>query len=220
MRTMKRDVELIVLNHTKFGENSIVLHTLSREYGRRSFLLRVGKKTGMALFLPLNILEATVVENPKASLWTAHGFSSRYPLAGIRSNLYKNSMTLFMSEVLWRTIKEGASEDGLYDWCMRSILTLDALDNDFSNFHVRFLLELAVALGFSPSMDDLRPFVQEHAALAQRLLKADLTESLLIPMNGQQRNALCEEIIRYLEFHTESAINVRSLAVLRELFAS
>ena len=69
-------------------------------------------------------------------------------------------------------------------------------------------------------LDDLRPFVQEHAALAQRLLNADLTESLLIPMNGQQRTALCEESIRCLEFHTESAINVRSLAVLRELFAS
>ena len=55
---MKSKAELIVISSTKFGENSIVLHTLSREYGRRGFLVRVSPKTAMALFLPLNILEA------------------------------------------------------------------------------------------------------------------------------------------------------------------
>ena len=41
---MNLNIELIVLNYTKFGENSIALHTLSREYGRRSFMVRIGKK--------------------------------------------------------------------------------------------------------------------------------------------------------------------------------
>ena len=34
-----------------------------------------------------------------------------------------------------------------------------------------------------------------------------------------QRNALSDSLIRYLEFHTESTLNIRSLKVLRELFA-
>ena len=38
---MKSKAELIVLNHTKFGENSIVLHTLSAEYGRHGFLVNL-----------------------------------------------------------------------------------------------------------------------------------------------------------------------------------
>ena len=59
-------IELIVLATTPVGENAIVVHTLSREYGRRGFLLRPGKKAGMALFLPLNILEADVVESPSS----------------------------------------------------------------------------------------------------------------------------------------------------------
>ena len=52
---MKSKAELIILNHTKFGENSIVLHTLSSEYGRRGFLVKVSPRTAMALFLPLNL---------------------------------------------------------------------------------------------------------------------------------------------------------------------
>ncbi len=216
---MKNSTELIILNHTKFGENSIVIHTLSQAYGRRSFLVRVGRKSAMSLFLPLNILEADVTENPKATLWTAAGLSVRHPLNGIRSNLYKNTMTLFMSEVLYRVVKDGAFEEGLYEWCSRSILTLDALDSDFSNFHLLFLLELAVALGFSPTLQDIAPFAGEHLKDIRNLMQADFSQALLLPLNGETRNAICEDILRYLEFHTESRIDVRSLAVLRELYA-
>ena len=108
---MKNSTQLIVLNHTKFGENSIVVHTLSRAYGRRGFLIRVGKKGAMSLFLPLNILEAEVHENPKANLWSATALTALDPLSGIRSNLYKNTMTLFMSEVLYRTVKDGEGDE-------------------------------------------------------------------------------------------------------------
>ena len=215
---MKRDVELIVLNHTKFGENSIVLHTLSREYGRRSFLLRVGKKTGMALFLPLNILEATVVENPKASLWTAHGFSSRYPLAGIRSNLYKNSMTLFMSEVLYRVVKEDTNEEGLADWLKKQILTLNALESDFSNFHLLFLLSLCGILGFAADPRGLAPFAGGHLRHVDPLLTLPFEQALRYPLRGEDRSGIARAVLAYLEHHTESAIRIRSLDVLHDLF--
>ena len=45
---MTVSAELIVLHLTKTGDNSIVIHTLSREYGRRSFFVRgVGKSSMM-----------------------------------------------------------------------------------------------------------------------------------------------------------------------------
>jgi DNA repair protein RecO (recombination protein O) len=61
----------------------------------------------MSLFLPLNILEADIQESNKTNLFTARNLSARYPLTGIRNNLYKNSMTMFMSEVLFKVLKEG-----------------------------------------------------------------------------------------------------------------
>ena len=218
---MTSNTELIVLHTTKFGENSIVAHTLSKEYGRRSFLIRgVGKRAVMTLMLPLTVLEAEVVETTKSTLFTARNLTAKYPLMGIRNNIYKNSMTLFMSEVLYRTLKDGANEEGLFEWCERSILLLDAIENDFSNFHLRFLLEFAVALGFSPQARDLMPFVGDHYPLVERLMKEDFADVMLIPMNGLLRNEIAESILRYLEFHTESAINIASLKVLRELFGA
>ena len=217
---MTKNTELIVLHTTRFGESSVVVHTLSKEYGRRSFLVRgAGKRATMTLMLPLTVLEADVVETGKSSLYTAKNLSAKYPLLGIRGNIYKNTMTLFLSEVLYRTLKDGSNESGLFEWCERSILLLDAVQSDFSNFHIRFLLELAVALGFSPEIRDLQPFVGEHYALAERFMTGDFADTMLIPMTGPMRNEMAEGIIRYLEFHTESSINIASLRVLRELFS-
>ena len=215
---MKSKAELIILNHTKFGENSIVLHTLSSEYGRRGFLVKVSPRTAMALFLPLNILEAEVTENPKSSLWYARNFVSVNPLNGIRGNIHKNTMTLFMSEVLYRVVKDQTNEDGLADWLKAQILTLDALQSDFANFHLLFLLNLCAALGFDPDPAGLAPFVDKNLLAVEALVRQPFAEALLLPLSGADRNAIAESILKYIEYHTESAVNVRSLAVLREIY--
>ena len=217
---MTQNTELIVLHTTKFGENSLVVHTLSKDYGRRSFLVKgAGKKSMMSLFLPLNVLEADILETNKSTLFTARNLTAKHPLLGIRNNMFKNSMTMFMSEVLYRVVKDGAYEQGLFEWCEKDILLLDAIQTDFSNFHIRFLLELTVALGFSPESQDLMPFVGEHYPVVEKFMTLPFADSMLIPLNGVARNEIAEEILRYIEYHTESSVNVNSLKVLRELFA-
>ncbi len=217
---MTQSTELIVLHTTQFGENSLVVHTLSRDYGRRSFLVKgAGKKSSMSLFLPLNVLEAEILETNKSTLFTARNLTAKHPLLGIRNSMFKNSMTMFMSEVLYRVVKDGAYEQGLFEWCEKDILLLDAIQTDFSNFHIRFLLELTVSLGFSPESQDLMPFVGDHYPVVEKFMTLPFADSMLIPLNGAARNEIAEEILRYIEYHTESSVNVNSLKVLRELFA-
>ncbi len=216
---MTTDTELIVLNTTKFGENSIILHALSRDFGRRGFLIRVGRRTGaLTLLQPMNILEAQVTENPKSSLWTARNLGAKYPLEGIRSSFDKNAETMFMSEVLYRTVRDEALEEGLFDWCRKMILTLDSMESDYSNFHIRFLLEFAGALGFSPEIGDLAPFAGECIGELSRFMDLPFGESMLMPLTGAQRSSICRGIVKYLEYHTESTINLRSLEILHELY--
>jgi len=217
---MVKVTEFIVLHTTKFGENSLVVHSLSKEYGRRGFLVRgAGKKSAMSLFQPLSILEADIIESSKSNLYTARNISLRHHLSGIRGNMFKNSMTMFMSEVLYRCVKDGANEEGLYEWCERDILLLDSIESDFSNFHIRFLLELSIALGFSPQTQDLMPFTGVHFPVVERFMTESFAQTMLIPLSGSVRNEIAEELLRYIEFHTESALNVNSLKVLRELFS-
>ena len=215
---MVRSTQLIILNTTKVGEKSLVLHALSPDWGRRSFLASVPRGGGMALFQPLGILDAEIIENPRSDLWRAHAFSARHPLTGLRTSPAKSAMSLFMAEVLYRTIRDGAREEGFFEWCERSILTLDALEGDFTNYHLRFLLELAAAMGFAPSLEDLMPFAGEHLAQVRSLLQSDFAGCLLVPLSGEARSEIAELLLRYLGYHTETRIEARSLRVLRELF--
>ncbi|MBR6280321.1 MAG: DNA repair protein RecO C-terminal domain-containing protein [Bacteroidales bacterium] len=193
---MKTRAELIVLNHTKVRDNAIVIHTLSREFGRRSFLVSVRKGASMALFLPLSLVEADITDNPRSQLSRAADFLSRNPLHDIRSNVHKNAMTLFISEVLYRVVREGVYEDGLYEWCEKTILALEALEGGYAAFNTRFLIELAIALGFAPDTAALLPFMDQ----------------------GDKDNI--DALLRYLSFHLGCELNIRSLKVLRELYAT
>lgn len=211
-------MRLIVLNTTRTGEKSLVVHSISREYGRRSFIVNAGPKTLMSLFLPLNIIDAEVVENRKSDLWRLRSIKSAEPLGGIRSDIYRNTMTLFMSEVLFRTLREGVFEDSLYEWCEKSILTLNALEGGYSNYHLWFLLELCSVLGFRPSIEDMAPFTGRYHSTVSALLSKDFAGFMMTPLNGESRNALASIFIKYLSVHTEFAIEVRSLSVLGEIF--
>ncbi len=209
---------LIVLNSTKVGDSSLVLHCLCARLGRHSFIVGVRKGGSKALYLPFSILDAEIVENSKSDLWRLHSASAVYPLNGIRSSFDKNAVTLFMSEVLFRTLREGAAEEGLFDWCERSILTLDALEGNFANYHLRFLFELASAMGFSPDAESIVPFAEGNLREISDLLSAGFEEFLLYSLNGAKRSAIADSLLRYLSAHLEIPLNIRSLAVLGELY--
>lgn len=215
---MNISTQLIILNITKTGEKSVVLHTLSPDFGRKSFITTVSKSSPMAMFQPLNILDAEVIENPKSDLWRLRSISAGHALNSIRTNLYKNSITLFMSEVLFRAVKDGAREDGLFEWCTKQILTLEAMGSDFSNFHLRFLLELAGELGFRPDREGIAPFAGAQYDHIASLLTSSFAESMLVPLTGNDRNEIATALLEYLSFHSESRIEARSLKVLKELF--
>lgn len=213
---MKDADRIIVLHSTAFSEKSLVIHCLSRQYGRRSFLVGNVSRTA-AFFQPLNILDCEIAANPKSSLFRASAFQSAHPLAGIRSSYGKNAISMFMAEVLFRALREDADESGLFEWMESEILLLDALEGSYANFHIRFLLDFAAAMGFSPSMEALLPFMEECGAAAGTFLRCSPADSMLVPLNGTQRSFLCTRLLKYLEFHLESKLNIRSLAILQEL---
>ena len=216
---MKQALEFIILGTTKVGEKSLVLHTLSAEYGRRSFIVSVSKSSSMALYLPLNILSGEVSDNHLSDLWRVSGLRAEYPLASLRGDVRKNTMTMFLSEVLFRCLRDGEYSVDLYDWCRQSILTLDALGEDFANFHLLWLLDLCGVLGFGPRVEDIMPFAEEHYEDLRQLLTLDRSSALLLPLSGARRSDIASTLLEYLSYHLDTKLNIRSLAVLRELYS-
>lgn len=210
--------EFILLHTTRYGDSSIILHTLSKEYGRKGFFVKnISRRCVSSVFFPLAILEADTDDHVRSRMPNVRNVSLRYALNGIRNNLKKGAISVFVSEVLFRVVKEGMQDSALYDMCERNILLLDAMESDFSNFHLYFLMEFIIALGFSPAPEDLEPFMGEHLSLMSDFISLPFSEAMLVPMSGGIRSELAERLLKYIEFHIESPVNVNSLKVLKEL---
>ena len=209
--------QFIVLNVTKSGEKNLVVHTLSSEFGRRSFIVSASRQTPMALLQPLSIVDAEIVPNPKSELWRAKGLSTEFPLTTLRSNPGKSAVCMFLSEVLYRAVHEGSYEQGLYEWCRGSILTLDALEGNWANYHLLFLLELCSAMGFAATAEALLPFAEGCYEPLKALATSGEAQALMLPMSGKERSEIASALLDYLSWHTESRLKVRSLKVLSEI---
>lgn len=214
---MQIATRIIVLNTTKVGERNMVVHAISPDLGRRSYIVSASSKSGsMARWQPLSILSVEVTSNPKSDLWRLSGAGALHSLNGLRTNMYKSAVCMFMAEVLFRTLRDGL-EPGLYEWCEKTILTLDSLEDSFANYHLRWLLELCSAMGFAPSLADVAPFAGEHLA-EFKVLMGQFEDALTLPLQGSVRSDIALSLLDYLSSHLEYHLDIRSLPVLAELF--
>lgn len=193
----------IVLHTTKFSENSVIVHVLSRRMGRRSFISGSAGRQGARL-LPLSINEVSVTPNPKSTLYRESNIQPLYSLSGLRGDLFKNAITLFLSEVLFKVLPEDVVDEELFDWCRSEILRLDAAPaEDVANFHLNFLIGLAGHLGFATDAEHLLPFSVSDVPSVS---------------SGTARRETAQALINYISFHSGRTVNIRSLDVLSDLF--
>ena len=213
---------IIVLHLTKYGDSSMVVHTIDSTSGRCSYLLRgIGKNKKISQFHPLALLDIVSSFSPKSSL----GFIKEYvpcaSLDSLRSNLHKSSMALFISEVLYRSVCEQSSDERLFNWLCTAIETLENCDETL-NFHLWFLVGFCTVLGFGPSsegvFDGSEMFQPESLRVVRQLSTLSFDEAMKIKLTGSRRSDFCEQIIHYLSFHLGVNLNIRSLDVLHELY--
>lgn len=217
---MREKVRIIVLNTTDFGDKSLVVHCISDRWGRRSFMASRSSKASSGIYSPMNIVDCEVTPSTKSDLWRMQNPALHMPLASIRGSICKTAISLFMSEVLYRTVREPVQDDGeFFSWCEKAVMTLDNLGSDFANYHIVFLLGLAAALGFRPDTDSIAPFAGRQLTRLRQFLTLDIPEAMLVSLSGSERTDICRCIIKYLEAHTEYRLDINSLDVLHELFA-
>ena len=85
--------EFILLHTTRYGDSSIILHTLSKEYGRKGFFVKnISRRCVSSVFFPLAILEADIDDHVRSRMPNVRNVSLRYALNGIRNNLKKGAI--------------------------------------------------------------------------------------------------------------------------------
>ncbi|MBC6425606.1 MAG: DNA repair protein RecO [Ekhidna sp.] len=216
----------IVLNYIKYGDTSIIAKIFTEAYGYGSYIVnsirsRKSKKS-IGYFQPFSILDLVLYLKESRDLQRISEFKSHIPLHSIHQDLYKSTITLFLSEVFSKLLQsEQSSNPSLYAFAEASIHTFDQIRQGVANFHIQFLLKLTSYLGFeienvehlfSPT-DKLMVSKDEHHLL-QKMLKNPYGFSY--DLNGSIRGRMIDAILSFYEHHLHIS-KPKSLKVIRSI---
>lgn len=213
----------IVFRFTKYGETSIIVAIFTELLGLQSYIVNgVRSKSGknkIALYQPLTLLDLVVYHRANANINRIKEIKCLYPFQGIPTDIKKSAIAIFIIEMMNKTVKEESHAQELFDFLIRSLITLDKLEDSTANFHIIFLLKLTRFLGFGAHhVNDVlgvRMTSVENEAIIHKLLTSDYTD--LVPMQNEQRREILDLILKFYADHIENLGEVRSIQVLREI---
>lgn len=238
---MQVNTKAIILSSLKYGDTSLIVKAFTESDGLKTYLLKgvlTSKKGKLkaAYFLPLMQLELVATHRNKGSLESIREVKVSVPYKSLHTDIVKNSMVLFLAEMLSNSIQEQEQNKGLFNYLEYALYWLDAHDS-ISNFHLLFLLNLTKYLGFYPDTSfqnrnyfdlvegsfcatpSLNPIIQgENLTSFKRILGINFDALQTIQMNKPQRQELLKMVIMYFELHLQGFRKPKSLAVLNAVF--
>ena len=232
----------IVISAIKYSDTSLIAKLYTREAGLSSYMMKgiLKSKKGKlkaAYFQPLTQLNIVASHQEKRNLQSIREAQVINMYKTIHSNVIKQSLVLFLSEMISNSIQEEEPNELLYDYIESSFLWLDTHD-DIANFHLLFLLNLTKFLGFYPDTinEEKKGFhlregiftdqlhekeVIKGVELTQfkKLLGIHFDSILSVNFSKKERQDLLEMLIRYFELHLGGFKNPKSLEVLEAVFS-
>lgn len=144
---------IIVLHTIKHGDNGVVVQCYSNTSGRAALYFRVTSKNKINIsnLHRLNILDIVTYSGSSSSMPTIKEMEPVSRLASIRTNIYKNTIAIFLSELIVKCIRETEINLQLFNFLSSSISILEHLEGGEANFHVHFMVHLSKMLGFMPT---------------------------------------------------------------------
>lgn len=231
----------IVLNTIKYGDTSLIASCYTKDCGIKTYMLRgilKAKKAKIktAYFQPLMQLNLTANHNNKGSLNSLRDVEVLHFYTSIYTSIKKQTIALFLSEILYHAIKEEEHNIALYSYLEASFLWLDTHDN-ITNFHLLFLLNLTKFLGFYPEMNEVnnsyfdllegsfttnkRPTTVSGENLRQfkKLLGINFDVLHEVDFSAANRQAVLSILIQYFELHLSGFRKPKSLNILKTIFS-
>jgi DNA repair protein RecO (recombination protein O) len=240
---MIHKVKGVVLHHIKYKESSAIVHVYTDLYGRQAYLInnirgRRSKYSGN-LLQSLTLLEIEAYHKEGKDLQHVKEISNYIPYRTIPFDMHKNSQTLFLAEVLYKALREEDPNAELFKFLENSLQLLDVSEEGMANFHLLFLVQLTKYLGFYPDNNfaekrtgfDMQNgqfstgsglhseyFDKGSGALLNTLLDCSFTRLSEITVKQEERQKFLENIMDYYKLHIQSFGNIKSLAVLQEIY--
>lgn len=212
----------IVFRYTKYGDTSIIVSIFTELFGLQTYLVNgIRSKTArgkISLFQPMTLLDLVVYHRENANILRIKEVRCLHAYRHIHEDIRKTSIALFLSEILNKAVKDQSNAETIFDFLMRSFITLDQLEG-IENFHLQFLIQLSRHLGFgvhetSEVLAGSTFSVEDDEGL-RSLLKAryDAPPQLTYAC----RKHLLDQMLLFYYRHIDGMTEVRSVDVLAEV---
>lgn len=235
----------IVLHFFKFKESQFVVDFLTESHGRLTFLVKMSAKnrgTVKRQYLQsLMLLNIEFDFRPNLQFQKIKNVEVAYPFLDIPFSPLKVSLSLFLAEVLVHATRCEQNNEPLFAFVFDSLVWLDQTKGSVANFHILFLAKLSFYIGIGPNISEAScdsPYfdlvdgafvssVPTHSHFLSetesrellQLLRLDYKTMHLYKMNRVQRNHCVEVILSYFKLHVPGFPDIKSLSILKELFA-
>lgn len=231
-----KNIAGIVLKVVRYGDNQLIVHLYTKQYGRIAVMARRKNKAGGAnYFQPLFQLNLSLNFQEKKSIHNASSISFFLPYQTIPFSVVKNTIVQFLAEILEKVIPEREPAPELFDFITNSLLLFDRTDTNNHLFHLVFLTRLTRHLGFFPGGRNSTAewFSPSEGTFVSKIMHDTISEELSIhfenlintPVSGfselnlpkQYQNELLSYIVNIYK-NQLNLKNLKSHEILKQVF--
>jgi len=231
----------IVFSSIKYSEADLIVKCFTQSSGLKTYLLRnvLKSKKGklkVSYFQPLTLLEIEASHKDKGTLESIRDVKVSFPYQSLHTQILKSSLAIFIAELLTNTISEEAEDTALFQFIEESLIWLDS-NTEIANFHIMFLLNLSLHLGFYPDIStvenqyfnlaegNFQKFnngkYSEYGKIIDHLKQffgIDFDAISRIKLTKNQRSDLLNLLLNYYQLHLHGFKKPKSLLVLNQIF--
>jgi DNA repair protein RecO (recombination protein O) len=228
---MKYKTRSIVFNFIKFRESSIIARIYTEKYGLKNYLINHVRsfkpRYPVSLFQPLTQLDMVVYNKPGSEINRIAEIKCLSTYHSIPFDVIKSTVCLFLTEILYKILREEEANRKLFDFLLDSFNYYDDAEAHHANFHLQFLLKLTSYLGINPV--DVDEIIREIKSAGSSYLISDPEKKQFdqliqypyqanIGIDNQGRRKMLTLILLFYQHHFDHISNIKSLRILREVF--
>lgn len=234
----------IILSAIRHNDKSCVVRVFTRSNGMTPFIYYLSTSSKGAsrntLVQPMTRISFQSEGAPSSNLKHMRDVRNTAPYRNILFNPAKSAISIMLGEFLSYALAGEETNPLLFEFMENSMEWLDMADEgDYSNFHLRFLLEVARYLGICPNPEGYRPgfmldmregvfaqtasmpgetLDQDYSYKVVMLLQSDYDNMQSAPLTGQQRTSLLRFLNDWFRLHIPSFPKIKSIDILEEVF--
>ena len=213
----------IVLNYIKYKESSIICKIYTKSHGLQSFIInsvRKSKNSQLSIYQPLNQLDIIFYMKKNSTLHRIKESKFHKIYKSLHNEISKISICFFLSEFLSKVLSTEEDQNQKFDFISKSIHYFDNMNNDYNDFHVKFLIKLSDYFGVGISNHKQLIVYSESEKLICKYIDKCINDDydIIIKSNNILRNKVINLITEYYKNNLDINFNINSNDVLSKIF--